>query len=34
MLEIWETNKLRLCARCAEQVRHHAELAGFEVEME
>jgi hypothetical protein len=33
-LEIWETDKLRLCARCAEQVKHHAEMAGYEVEIE
>jgi hypothetical protein len=25
---------LRLCPRCAEQVKYHAEMAGYEVEIE
>jgi hypothetical protein len=33
-LEIWETDRLRLCPRCAEQVKYHAEMAGYEVEIE
>jgi hypothetical protein len=33
-LEIWETNTLHLCPRCAEQVKYHAEMAGYEVEVE
>jgi hypothetical protein len=33
-LEIWETDRLRLCPWCAEQVKYHAEMAGYEVEIE
>ena len=33
-LEIWQTDRLRLCPRCAEQVKYHAEMAGYEVEIE
>jgi hypothetical protein len=33
-LDFWPTDTIRLCPRCALQVKEQAELAGYEVTME